>query len=204
LFTQNAMECMNLQIEDLHAQDETYEHLGTVHTQTFNLIPRYQALVSAQRVIVQPEEADIITTYKFQSPLATVWDWIIDIQKRNQAMGEMGHWKIISRTKGRTGIGSSNHCAHGRGASIEIILDWRPFEYTTIESVDGNLSFRETIIFTSLNNNTNSQVEVRVKLLKPKPLFIMRPIMKGRFNKENPYIVWFSEIAKLLAQETQP
>lgn len=204
LFTQNAMECTGLQIEDLHTQAESYEHLGTLQTQTFNLIPRYEAFLSAQRVIITPEEADVITTYEFNYPISMVWDWIMDIQKRNQAMGEQGHWKIASRNKGRTDVGSSNHCAHGKGVSIETIMDWRPFEYTTIDSVDGKMSFRETIIFTSSNNNSHTKVEVRNKLLKPSPLFITRAMMKMQFKKDNPYLMWFSSIDKILAQETKP
>lgn len=199
LFTKTAMDCIGLSLDDAHTQDESYEHLGTLQTQTVNLIPRYEAFVSTQRVIVTPEEADMITTYEFDYPLATIWDWVMDIQKRNLAMGEMGQWKIISRTKGRTGVGSSNHCAHGKGASIETILDWRPFEYVTIESVDGMMAFREMMIFTSLNDNQSTKVECRVKLLKPIPLFVTRVIMKMQFKKENPYLMWFKQIDKLLA-----
>jgi hypothetical protein len=201
LFTQDAIEGTHLQIEGLHLQDETYEHLGTVHTQTLNLIPRYQALISAQKVLVSPEEADIITQYEFNYPLATIWDWIMDIQKRNQAMGELGHWKIISRTKGRTGVGSSNHCAHGRGASIETIMDWKPFQYSTVDTIDGKLMFRETTLFLSINEQ-RTKVEARVKLMKPQPILITRMIAKMQFKKENPYLMWFAKIDELLRQET--
>jgi len=33
----------------------------------------------------------------------------------------------------RTGKGSPNHCAHGKEVVIETILDWRPFEYFTLD-----------------------------------------------------------------------
>jgi hypothetical protein len=72
LFSQKAIDSINLSLEGLHQQDESYEHLGTLQTQTINLIPRYEAFVSAQRVVVSAEEADIITTYEFDYPLATV------------------------------------------------------------------------------------------------------------------------------------
>lgn len=201
LFTQNALECTGLQLDDIHAQDESYEHLGTVQTQTFNLIPRYQTMISSQKIFVTAEEADYITHYEFKYPLATVWDWIMDLQKRNQAMGDLGQWKIISRAKGRTGVGSENHCAHGKGASIETVMDWKPFEYSTVDSMDGKVMFRETMIFTSTNESKHTHVEVRVKLFKPKPLFITRVMVKMQFNKQNPYLMWFSAVDKLLAQE---
>jgi uncharacterized protein YndB with AHSA1/START domain len=35
---------------------------------------------------------------------------------------------------GRRGVGSVNHCVHGDGATLEEILDWRPFDYVTVRS----------------------------------------------------------------------
>ena len=200
LFTQTALDCLALELDGLHPQDETYEHLGTVHTWTCNLIPRYAALIAAQRVILPPEEADIISTFEFDHPLTLVWDWVMDIQKRNIAMAEMGQWKVIARNQGRTGAGASNHCAHGKGASTEIILDWRPFEYSTSENADGAMGFREMLLFTPLGEN-RTRVEVRLKILKPKPLFIARMMIKREFSKENPYLKWFGRIEKILANQ---
>jgi hypothetical protein len=201
LFSQKAMDSIDLQLEDVHAQDESYEHLGTIPTRTINLLPRYQALISAQRVIVTPEEADLITVHEFDWPRAVIWDWLTDIKKRNEAMGDMGHWKIISRNQGRTGAGASNHCSHGRGVSTETILDWRPFEYATVDTVDGMAMFREMAVFTSLDDDRRTRVEWRLKMLKPLPLFVARFMLKRQFSKMNPYEMWFSSVDKLLARQ---
>jgi class 3 adenylate cyclase len=201
LFSKKALTSINLALEGLHEQDESYEHLGTVSTRTLDLLPRYEALISAQRVIVTPQEADLVTIHEFNAPLATIWDWLMDIKKRNDSMGEMGHWKIVSRNKGRTGTGSSNHCAHGRGASTETIMDWRPFEYATVETVDGMAMFREMAVFTSLDDDRRTRVEWRLKMLKPVPLFVARFMLKRQFSKMNPYEMWFSSVDKLLARQ---
>jgi hypothetical protein len=34
---------------------------------------------------------------------------------------------------GRRGAGTRNHCVHGKDAVLEEILDWRPFDYFTID-----------------------------------------------------------------------
>jgi hypothetical protein len=204
LFTQKAMQCIDLALEGLHEQDESYEHLGTVSTRTLDLLPRYQALISARRVVIAPEEADLVTVHDFNAPRAIVWDWMMDIHKRNESMGEMGHWKIISRDKGRTGAGAANHCSHGKGASTETILDWRPFEYSTVESADGRVVYREMASFTSLEDDTRTRVESRLKLLKPSPLFIARFMMKREFGRENPYEKWYHKIDDLLARQPAP
>jgi hypothetical protein len=31
------------------------------------------------------------------------------------------------------GAGAQNHCAHGKNLVVETILDWKPFEYYTVE-----------------------------------------------------------------------
>lgn len=203
LFTQTAIERTRLQLEDLHTQPESYEHLGTIQTQSFNMLPRYEAMVAAQRVVVLPEQADIITAHEFNAPLAKVWDWIMDIQKRNESMGAMGHWKIISRTHGRTSAGAKNHCAHGKGTSIETILDWRPFEYATAETTEGAAMFRDMTLFTSLDEGRRTHVETRLKLFKPAPLFISRIMIKMEFKKMNPYKMWFNKIEALIEEENR-
>jgi hypothetical protein len=36
---------------------------------------------------------------------------------------------------GRRGLGSANHCMHGKDAVIEEILDWRPYDYVTDRTI---------------------------------------------------------------------
>ncbi len=202
LFSKKAMDSIDLTLEGLHEQDETYEHLGTVSTRTLDLLPRYEAIISARRVVVTAEEADIITVHEFNAPLAVTWDWIMDIKKRTEAMGDMGSWKVISRNKGRTGAGASNHCAHGRGGeSTETIMDWRPFEYATVDNIDGRVQWREMTILTPQENDSCTRVESRIKLLKPFPLFLVRFMMKRQFGRENPYEKWYSRIDDRLTRQ---
>ena len=202
LFTQPALDAIDLSLEDAHVQDETYEHLGTVRTRTLNLIPRYEALLAAQRVIVAPHEADVISAYEFNAPVAEVWDWMMDIENRNKTMGAAGHWTIISRAKGsRSGPGSVNHCAHGKGISRETILDWRPFEYSTAEVKDGMATFYQTYLFVPLDDGKRTRLEVRIKMFKPWPVFLAQTMVKMQFKKEDPYRAWFGDIAKLIEKE---
>jgi hypothetical protein len=42
---------------------------------------------------------------------------------------------IEDATGGRRGVGSSNHCMHGKDAVIEEILDWRPYDYVTDRTI---------------------------------------------------------------------
>jgi class 3 adenylate cyclase len=202
MFTQPALDCIGLQLEGLHAQDETYEHLGTVHIRTFDLLPRYEALIRARNITVPPEESDLTVVYEFDHPIATIWNWITDINCRNAAAGGMATWTGGARNKGRVDVGASNHCAHGKGKSTETIVDWHPFEHTTADMQDGSMQFRECILYAALAEN-RTRVEVRIQMRAPRPLFITRLMLKREFTKANPYLMWFNRINELLAGDKE-
>ncbi len=64
------------------------------------------------------------------------WEWMQDPIKRNLWNGGHVTWSLGDRPIGRAGAGASNHCAHGKSNSTEVILDWRPFEYSTSDSYE--------------------------------------------------------------------
>jgi hypothetical protein len=65
---------------------------------------------------------------------------------------------------GRRGIGTVNHCVHGEGATLEELLDWRPFEYfTTKATIPGGVSFTSTDEFSA----TEAGTHVLVRFLRP-------------------------------------
>jgi hypothetical protein len=198
LFTEKALEHINIHPEGLYAQIESYEHLGDIPTLSMDIHPRYEEMVAANRVVIPPEEADYKFDFDFNAPPHIAWDWVMDVNRRTQAMGETGHWSIVARPSGRSGVGAKNHCAHGRGMSDETVQDWRPFEYGTSMSVDGKAEFQSMYIFTPLDHGQRTRVEIRMKLFKPTPLWLSRIIVKLQFAKEKPYLTWFESIQRLM------
>jgi hypothetical protein len=78
------------------------------------------------------------------------------------------------RPQGRRGKGASNHCAHGKSLSTEVILDWRPFEYSTADSFEnGKKTFSETFIFKSLPDG-GTRVHDLMQIHMPVPRFLRR------------------------------
>ena len=198
LFTDRALEHMNIHPDGLHAQTESYEHLGTISTQSMDIHPRYEEAVRNQRVVISPEETDIKFEYDFDAPPHIVWDWVMDINRRSQAMGANGQWSAVARPNGRSGIGAKNHCAHGKGLTEEIVLDWRPFEYATCQSVDDGSEHRGMYIFTAREEGKQTHVEIRMKLFRPRPLWVARIVVKMMFAKEKPFLTWFENIKHLM------
>ena len=168
LFTEKALEHINIHPEGLHKQIESYEPLGDVSTLSMDIHPQYDEMVAANRVVIPPEEADFKLEFNFNAPPHIIWNWVMDINRRTQAIGEAGKWSAIARPSGRNGVGAKNHCAHGKGISEETIQDWRPFEYGSSMNIDGNVKCQNMYLFTPLDDSERTRVKIRLKLYKPR------------------------------------
>lgn len=174
MFTEKCLDHLDLNLEDTHVQMEEYEHLGEIKTYNIDLHKRYKEITETRRIMLNEKEADLIVHIDFPTPPAVTWDWIQDPVKRNQWTGGHVHWSRGERPQGRRGKGASNHCAHGKTVSTEVILDWRPFEYSTTDSfANGKKTFSETFIFEPLpNGGTRLHDLMRIHL--PGPRFVRR------------------------------
>lgn len=175
MFTDAALSQLNVHPDGMHASVERYEHLGEIHTHSLDLHRRYRELSEARRMFVSAEAADVVKKRVFPCSPPVLWDWVNDPHKRNLWM-EGTVWTPLARSGGRTGPGSSNHCAHGKGASIEQIVDWRPFEYFSTEMHEGPMSIRDTTILSSVQEGTALEYHVLIDM--PLPRFLIRPITR--------------------------
>jgi hypothetical protein len=144
MITEPCLAHLELNLAETHEQIESYEHLGEIKTVSIDLHRRYNELKEARRVLITEQDADVQFTVDFPTPPPVTWEWLQDPSRRNLWSGEV-HWYRGERPKGRAGSGASNHCAHGKTVSTEVTVDWRPFEYSTVESYEnGKKRFSET------------------------------------------------------------
>lgn len=171
MFTERCLECMNMTLDDVHVQVESYEHLENVKTYSLDLQKRYQEFKEARRIFLTEADADFIMILDFDVPPPVAWEWMIEPEKRNLWSPDIV-WSIGDRPGGRTGSGASNHCAHGKGVSSEVILDWRPFDYVTTESFEGGKkTMTDTSRFEALpNGGTRLYDLVKLNMPLPRPL----------------------------------
>jgi hypothetical protein len=206
LFTSQALEHMDVRPEGIHEQIESYEHLGDVRVLCLNLHERYKAIVTARRVIVSPEEADLIFSIELPAPPPVAWHYLTDTGKRSKAFSGFAIFTPKSRPGGRNGPGASNHCAHGKdykGSTIETFLDWRPFEYLTVESVEGKMILRETYKLEPSPDSSKTRLQVITQIVSiPAPHWLKRPLVKFFVAKKltTPYFA----IAQTIANERAP
>jgi uncharacterized protein YndB with AHSA1/START domain len=172
MLTGQCLARMQVNLEDAHIQMEEYEHVGEIKTFNVNLHQRYRELAEQRRIVVEERDADFILHVDFPTPPAVTWEWIQDPDRRNQWNGGHVHWSLGERPNGRAGVGASNHCAHGKSSSTEVMVDWRPFEYSTAESFEnGKKTFTETFIFEPLPGG-GTRVHDRLVMHMPMPKFI--------------------------------
>jgi hypothetical protein len=178
MFTEQCLDHLDLNLEDAYIQMEEYEHLGKIKTCNIDLRKRYKEITESRRIVIEEKDADLILHVDFPTPPAVAWEWIQDPVKRNAWAGGHIHWSIGERPRGRRGKGASNHCAHGKSLSTEVILDWRPFEYSTTDSfANGKKTFSETFQFELLPDGS-TRVHDMMQLHMPLPRFLRRIMAK--------------------------
>ena len=201
LFTEQSLVNMCVQPTELHAGAESYD-LGDVRTQSLNLHARYTALTEARRVMLTADEAHINFTREYPVPPPIVWEWLNDPHKRGTyALGKHIVFRAVDRPAGRTDTGARNHCIHGKKVAMnETVLDWRPFEYFTVEQVYSG--FVERITFRlEPTADGGTRVHVLCKGRSPAPGILNRPVYLLVATKIYPWTKLMDLMGQRIAEE---
>jgi uncharacterized protein YndB with AHSA1/START domain len=204
LFTGQSLEHLVVPCDprELHSFREEYEHLGTVETYSFNLRKRYDELSAQRQVVVADSEADLIYDLDYPVPPAVLWDWLNDPVRRGRWMAGTA-WTAEARPGGRTGVGASNHCAHGKNeTSRETLLDWKPFNYLTARNgEDEKMCFTNTLWLTPSADGRGTHLRVTIKgTLGKMPRLISGAFWRVMLGKLK-YRQCFDDLAKILNQD---
>ncbi|HMA38034.1 MAG TPA: DUF2652 domain-containing protein [Chloroflexia bacterium] len=180
LFTGACIAQMGVPATAMHAQVETYEHLGEIPTYSRDLAARYRELLAARQVVVAPQDADATLTHDFPAPPAVVWDWLTDPQKRTiWQTPRHATWRAGTRPEGGLGVGARNHCAHGKTRVVEEILDWRPFEYyTSLEVVQSKPPAQLTSTSRLEPIAGGTRLHYTAQTPMPLPRWLVRPVCR--------------------------
>ena len=109
---------------------ETYDIVGEVTGWVRDLEAVWQEAEASSALVVGAAQAAWTTSFTFEGPPAIVWEWITSPARRLQ-------WQIgvdavnEDVAGGRRGVGTTNHCVHGRDAIVEEVLAWHPPEVLT-------------------------------------------------------------------------
>ena len=117
----------------LPAHAEHYDDLGEVRGRVVDL---GQAVVRHRdaRIFVERSEADLELITPLPVPRAIAWEYHIDPRKRMRWQLDARGIEARPNAAGRAGVGWESHCDHGAYTLVQRAVDWRPFEYLTLES----------------------------------------------------------------------
>jgi uncharacterized protein YndB with AHSA1/START domain len=190
LITQACLDAMTVDPAALGMTEvtETYEHIGEVRAWVHDLERRWQEEDARARVRVTAADAAFAASISTAVPPQLAWEFVTEPGRR---LGwQLGTTEILvsNAQGGRRGVGTTNHCMHGKDAVIEEILDWRPYDYlsevTTMGTPMGLVKFVTTIEF----EPTPAGTVVHFRFAPPKSArerAIMRemtPAMAGMFE----------------------
>jgi len=112
---------------------ETYSDIGEHRAFVEDLEERWRT--EQERASFRLSPADAWHTIRVDMPAAppVVWEYLTNPRRRLEWMT----WVIRidqETADGRPGVGTVNHCVHGRDAIVEEVVDYRPYETMTIRS----------------------------------------------------------------------
>jgi hypothetical protein len=118
--------------EGMTPHAEAYEHVGEVRGFVHDLGAVWQRERERLRVVVPPEQTWFTVETVLPAPPAAAWAYLNEPEHK-KAWRKADAVTATGGPKGRTGVGTAHHCAHGKMTIVEEIVDWRPFDYVTYD-----------------------------------------------------------------------
>jgi hypothetical protein len=92
------------------------------------------------------------------------------------------------------GAGAQNHCAHGKNLVVETILDWKPFEYYTVEYPMAIQTYHLH------SQGEGTQLNVYFKLKMALPRWVTRTLARSMFRMFKTE-EQFEKMARMITEE---
>ena len=155
LFSDVAAKKLNLleYCEQVTPHVERYEHLGEVPMCVHDLQPVWKAYQEKKRAFVDGQEAWVKYEVEMPFPAALIWEYLTH-PGLEAGFLRYDYGERIDTLGGRVREGAGFHCAHGDLHVYGKILDWKPFEYYTLEQSALGISYVATRRLTSLEHGT--------------------------------------------------
>ena len=153
---------------ELKDYEEEFESLGNIRSRLMCLHSQWEEGIKSDknRVKIAAVQRWVETQVQLSVPPQVAWNYITlpEHKKEWLGMAEVDHMPFRGNAYGN---GSKYHCAHGEAGNFEYeVVDWRPFEYLTIEGLaPGNFSFRQMDVLEE--NAQGSLYKVKIIPLNP-------------------------------------
>jgi uncharacterized protein YndB with AHSA1/START domain len=145
---------------------ETIDIIGDVRLWLRDLEEAWKQENDRTRVEVTQKDAYAIFDFDIAAPRQTVWEYLT-------VPGQWQKWwptdAIIENSgNGRRGVGTKNHCMHGKDAIVEELLDWRPFDYFTVSTLLPIPGAPKVLMTRAVEERPNGTTHLEMRIAKPK------------------------------------
>lgn len=142
---------------------EALEGVGEVGAWIVDLGAAWAAELARARVVIEPKDSAVVYDATLDAPPALAWEYVTSPVRRPLWQAGVEQVRQEAGPAGRRGIGTVNHCMHGRDAVIEEVLDWEPYDHVTYRSllpVPNVPKMVNTFVFTDLGDG-RTRLDVR-------------------------------------------
>ena len=153
--------------QGLIAHHETIDVIGDVKLWLRDLEAAWGQEDAQVRMEVTRGDAHATLEFDIAAPRQTVWEYLT-------VPGQWQSWwdadNIVEHSgKGRRGVGTQNHCQHGKHTNIEETLDWRPADYFTVGITLPVPGAPQIVLTRALLDGPNGTTHLELRVAKPKP-----------------------------------
>jgi hypothetical protein len=153
--------------QGLIAHRETIDTIGEVTVWVRDLEAAWRQEDARVRTEVTREDACATLAFDIAAPRQVVWEYLT-------VPGQWVKWwdadDIVEDSRGgRRGVGTNNHCAHGKNADIEETLDWRPVDYFTVSIALPVTGAPRIVMTRALLEGPDGGTRLEFRLARPKP-----------------------------------
>jgi hypothetical protein len=151
----------------LIAHRETIDIIGEVALWARDLEAAWRRDDAQIRTEVTRGDAHATLEFDIAAPRQTVWEYL-------SVPGQWVKWwdadDIVEDSRGgRRGVGTNNHCAHGKNTNIEETLDWRPVDYFTVSIALPVPGAPRIVMTRALLDGPDGTTRLELRIARPKP-----------------------------------
>jgi uncharacterized protein YndB with AHSA1/START domain len=158
---------MNPATQGLVEHRETIDIIGDVKLWLRDLEDAWKRENERTRLEVTRADAYVAWDFDITAPRQTVWEYFT-------VPGQRQKWwpaeaVIETSSNRRRGIGTENHCMHGKNAIVEEVLDWHPYDYFTVSTLLPVPGAPKIMLTHAFQDRTNGATRIEMRVGKPRP-----------------------------------
>lgn len=115
--------------------EEAFDDVGEIGGWVVDLHTAWATEQERARLIVEAKDALRVYETTVDAPREIVWEYLTSPRLRPQWQSGVDAVVRDAGPAGRRGIGTVNHCMHGKDIVIEEVVDWEPNDHVTYRSL---------------------------------------------------------------------